>query len=67
MFYIDVITYSDRGITLINQKKWLDENGITDVKHTGTKAGIGFKPKQYNRWRFVDETDAFAFKLAWVE
>ena len=65
MIYVDVMTNPSEGITMNNQKRWLDENSFSDYKHIKTATTIGFSPQQYNRWRFSNEEDAFAFKLFW--
>jgi len=66
-YCIDIVTNREKDITLVNQKRWLVQNGITydKVKHIGTFLPLNCG--QYNRWRFVDAVDAMAFKLVWVE
>ena len=69
MFYIDIRTDRENGVTLNKQKEWLKENDITDVKHIKTDSRMQLHVLasiQYNRWRFQDETDLMAFKLRWI-
>ena len=67
-YYVDIDTNREKGITLVEQIHWLVENGFKyyEIKHIKTFSG-GRDGKQYNRWRFIDETSAMAFKLRWEE
>lgn len=66
-YYIDINTDQEKGVTLVEQIHWLVENGLKspEIKHIRTFGG-GPNGKQYNRWRFIDEIDAMAFKLRWT-
>lgn len=63
-YYVDVITDWENEATLVDQRCWLVENGVNNVYHAKTHNPLW--GKQFNRWRFNNETDAMAFKLRWA-